>query len=373
MIDSIDEVESDNLVYYLESIKKMLSDYPKANVVFASRFLGKKSLPFEYDLLHIKELSIDAIKRITFSMLSEGEANKVLERLSNNPYLYSLTKNPFILMTILETKGDGLVHHLIESSVNAVIDRRWDKQRYGISTENIELLLGFLACKFVFGNKNDADISEIRQCFIKARDNLKLYGVSYDVPSQNIESFLKVLSSQSGILNVINQHHVEKYLFQDTLVMCWLAANYINKIINKSGEMHEWDGMSGIWANVYWLNNFLRTITSKEPYLSISAVNVLVMTLVMSGEDHSPDIQKSILYFLVCRDAISLNEQEQLNICIGYRDIINNLFGENNITNSSSSDSLKLIRKMLDIHTSQTKISTVVSVDWHRERTYYDF
>lgn len=351
LIDSIDEVESDNLVYYLESIKKMLSDYPKANVVFASRFLGKKSLPFEYDLLHIKELSIEAIQKITFSMLSQSEANKVLERLSNNSYLCLLVKNPFMLMTILETKGDRLVHHLLESIVNAIIDRRWDKHHYDISSEDIKLLLGFLACKFVFENKNDADISEIRQCFIKAGDNLKLHGVSYDVPSQNIEYFLKTLSSQSGILNIVNQHHVEKYLFQDTLVMCWLAANYINKIINESSEIHDRDGMSGIWANIYWLDNFLRTISSKETYLSVSAVNVLVMTLVMSSEINGQDIQKSLLYFLVCRDATSLNEQEQLNICTGYRDIINNFFGENDITNRSSSDSLKLVHKMLDIHT----------------------
>ena len=207
----------------------------------------------------------------------------------------------------------------------------------------------------MFENKNDADISEIRQCFIKAGDNLKLHGVSYDVPSQNIEYFLKTLSSQSGILNIVNQHHVEKYLFQDTLVMCWLAANYINKIINESSEIHDRDGMSGIWANIYWLDNFLRTISSRETYLSVSAVNVLVMTLVMSSEINGQDIQKSLLYFLVCRDATSLNEQEQLNICTGYRDIINNFFGENDITNRSSSDSLKLIHKMLDIHTSRTE------------------
>lgn len=353
LIDSIDEVESDNLVYYLEAIQKLLSDYPKANVVFASRFLGKKTMPFEYDLLHIKELNIEDIQKITTSMLSQNEADRLLKRLDNNSYLRSLVKNPFMLMTILETKGDRIVHNLLESIVNAIIDRRWDKHHYDISSEDIKLLLGFLACNFVFENKKYADISEIRQCFIKAGDNLKLHGVSYDVPSQNIEYFLKTLSSQSGILNIINQHHVEKYLFQDTLVMCWLAANYINKIMNESEEIHDREGISGIWANIYWLDSFLRTISSKETHLSASAVNVLVLTLVMSSENNGQDIQKSILYFLICRDATSLNEQEQLNICTGYRDIISNSFGENDITNRSSSDSLKLINKMLNFHITQ--------------------
>lgn len=268
LIDSIDEVESDNLVCYLDLIRKLLSDYPNANVIFASRYLGKQSLPFEYDLLHIKELPPEDIKKITFSMLSENEANKLMQRFDQNSYLSSLAKNPFMLMTILETKGDRLVNHLLESIVNAIIDRRWDKHQYNISSEDIKLLLGFLACKFVFENKLCADISEIYQCFIKAGGNLKLHGVSYDVPEQNIEYFLKTLSSQSGILNIVNKHHVEKYLFQDTLVMCWLAANYINKIINESSEIHDRDGIRGIWANIYWIDNFLRSISSKETYLT---------------------------------------------------------------------------------------------------------
>lgn len=355
LIDSIDEVESDNLVYYLDLIKKLLLNYPNANVVFASRFLGKQPFPFEYDLLHIKELTPLDIKKISLSMLSQNEANKLIKRFDQNIYLRSLAKNPFMLMTILETKGDRLVYHLLESIVNAIIDRRWDKHHYDISSEDIKLLLGFLACRFVFENKTCADISEIRQCFIKAGDNLKLHGVSYDVPSQNVEYFLKTLSSQSGILNIVNKYHVEKYLFQDTLIMCWLAANYINKIINESDEIHDRDGIKGIWANIYWIDSFLRSISSKETYLSASAVNVLVMTLVMSSETNGQDLQKSLLYFLICRDATSLNKEEQLNIYTGYRDIVDNSFGENDITNHPDSESVRLINKMLDSHTKQTK------------------
>lgn len=353
LIDSIDEVESDKMHFYLESIKKMLSLYQTASVVFASRFLGKKSLPFECDMLHLKELKMDDIKKISSSMLSQNEFSRLHERLNSNTYFCSLAKNPFMLMTILETKGDRLLHHLLESIVNAIIDRRWDKHHYDISSEDIKLLLGFLACRFVFNNREYADLSEIRQCFITAADNLKLYGVSYDVPIQNIEFFLKTLSSQSGILNTINQHHVEKYVFQDSLVMCWLAANYINRIINESSEIHDRDGPGGIWANIYWLDKFIRSVSSKDSYLSTAAVNVLVMTLVMSSEISGQDIQKSILFFLICRDATSLNKQEKSNIVSGYRDIVNNSFGENDITNHVNSDSIKLINMMLDAHRKQ--------------------
>ena len=57
-------------------------------------------------------------------------------------------------------------------------------------------------------------------------------------------------------------------------------------------------------------------------------------------------MQKSILYFLIYRDAISLNEQEQANIASGYRLIVDKSFGENNITNKDG-EALKLINKML--------------------------
>jgi len=353
LIDSIDEVESKKYYNYINAIKKMLADYPNASVVFASRFLGKK-LPFEYDLIHIKELKSNAINKIASSMLSKSETQRFITRLEKNEYYRSLAKNPFMLMTMLETKGDRLVHHLLESIVNAIIERRWNKRYYDISSEDLKLLLGFLACEFVFEDKSYAGISEIRQCFITAGDNLKLHGVSYDVPSKNIDYFLNTLSSQSGILNIDIKNHIEMYMFQDELIMCWLAANYINRIINESTDIHDREGINGIWANVYWIDNYIRSFSKDGKILSSDAVYVLVMLLVMSSETNGQDIQKSILYFLVCRDATSLHAQEQRNICNGYRDIVKNAFGVNDITNRQDSDSLKLIYKMLEAHTKES-------------------
>ncbi|MCR5735509.1 MAG: hypothetical protein K6G22_12960 [Lachnospiraceae bacterium] len=353
LIDSIDELEADKIDHFLESLKALLERYKNTRVIFVSRFMGKKTVPFDHDILSIRELKTDDIKRIAESMLSPGEAEKVAARAEHDCYFKTLAKNPFMLITILETKGDRHIHHLLESIVNAIIDRRWDKHHYDISAEDIKLLLGFLACRFVFENRSSADLSEIRTCFIKAEDNLKLYGVSYDVPEKNIEYFLKTLSSQSGILSIINQNHVEKYLFQDDLVMCWLAANYIKKIISESDEIHDREGMGGIWANVYWLDRFLRQVSSKDYVLSADAVNVLAMTLAMCSEHSGQDIQNSILYFLICRDATSLNEEEKNNIASGFENIINNSFGENDITNIESSDSRKLINRILLARTSE--------------------
>lgn len=347
LIDSIDEVEADYLGGYLTSIEKMLTVYPNAKVIYASRFLGKKSLPFRYRLLYIKELGEFEVKRITYARLPEVEANAFVERVQENKYLDSLTKNPFMLMTILEIKGNHQLHHLLKSIVTAIIDCRWQKHRYGILSEDIKLLLGFLACKFVFGNKEKADIVEIRQCFLNAGENLRLHGVSYDVPTQNIEYFLKTLSSQSGILNIYNTNHIEEYVFQDRLVMCWLAANYICKVIDESKEIHDREGIEGILENIFWLNKFLNSFSSRNMLMSESSTNTLVMLLVMISDAYGPDIQISILYYLICRDALEVDKNEKRNIRNAYSDILRNSFGENDITNTPESKSYILIQQMI--------------------------
>ena len=355
LIDSIDEVESNNVRDYLDALNDMLSDYPNASIVFASRYLGKKKFPFSYDILTIKELNLNDVKRIAASLRPQAVADRLISMTETNRYLLSLARNPFMLTTILETRRDWHVHSLLELVVNAIIDRRWDKHRYNLSDDKVKLLLGFLACKFVFGEKEWVDFSEIRQCFIKAVENLDRYGIPFDAPTQNIEQFLEVLSSQSGILNIVVDEHMEKYLFQDELVMCWLAANYIKEILCKSSTVHQYDGPGGIWANIYWIDGFIRSFSTKDNRLSNLAVHVLVLVIVIISRPMGPDLQKSILNYMICRDATSIDIEEQANIACGYDDLINKRFGENDITNRANSESVKAINRMLVPHLKGTK------------------
>lgn len=347
LIDSIDEVEADKIDSFLNAINLLLEKYPNASTIFASRFFGKRVFPFQFETLHLVALEMEDVEKIASSILSKSVSDKLIGQIKKNTYLYSLAKNPFMLMTILEIKGDNQLHHLLQSIVNAIIDRRWEKHTYDMSSEDIKLLLGFLATKFIFDGRKQADISAIRQSFFKAESVLNLNGVSFDVPKKNIEYFLKTLSSQSGILNVVNDRHVEKYEFQDSLVKCWLAANYIYRILSETEEVHDRDGIAGVWSNVNWLDKFIRANSQKEIALSEEAVDALVLILVMSSETLGLDIQKSILYYLIFKDATSLNEREKMAIHKGYKNIMNNIFGLNDITNHEDSDSLKLIKNML--------------------------
>lgn len=354
LIDSIDEVDSVKFDTYYQSIKKLLSDYKNARVVLTSRFVKKQIMLRDHSLISIDSLSISDVKQIASAMLSSEKAQEFYELLEKNEYLRSLATNPFMLVTILESKREYELIYILESVVNAIINLRWDKHNYDISSEEIKLLLGFLACSFVFMDKNSADISEIRQFFYNAGDNLKLNGVSYDFAKNDIEYFLKTLSSQSGILNVITDQHSVKYVFQDDLVKCWLAANYINKIISESENMKPRGGTEQAWVNMNEIDKIVCSI-SNMPTLSRLSVFVLVMSLIMCSGGIGRVVQRGFLFYLLCKDAISMDENEQMSIAKGYDILVNNYFGDNEITNNSNSD-IRSIKRMLNIRNNTSNI-----------------
>lgn len=350
LIDSIDEVESDKMSRYLDGLGEMLSAYRNASVVFASRFAVSRILSFNADPLYIKELDLSGIKKIAFSILAD-EADGFIDRVQANPYLYPLIKNPFVLMvalnlTVKYPTGKFPLYTLLRAVVDEIIDLRWSRHNYNIPAEDMKLLLGFLACKFVFENKKYADISEIRRCFVNIKEELTLAGVDFNIPIRNIEFFLKTLSCQSGILNVVERDGIEQYLFQSDMVMCYLAAYYITHLIDCANSFIDGRGSPNEpKANRGWFDTFVLSVSPKEPRLSLYAVYAFVLALVILN-NQGQDVQKSILYFLIYRDAISLDEQEQANIASGYRLIVDKSFGENNITNKDG-EALKLINKML--------------------------
>ena len=350
LIDSIDEVEHNKKDEYLSSIKTLLAKYKNANIVLTSRFTGKNDLPFNCDLLHLKELSEEDIKQITSSILSEPNAKRFLKLFNENQHVRLLARNPFILMTFLENKNEYVLHHMIESVVNAIIELRWNKKDIGISLDNIKLLLGFLACSFVFGNKECVTLSDTRKIFNNINENFKINGVPYDIPQDNVDYFVTILSSKSGILNVEMDNHIEQVYFQDYLVECWLAANYINNIVNKRQEINEYDGVHGIWTNMNWLDKFVQSFESRAATLSDRGVYTLMMSLVMCSENYGPALQKMFLHYLICRDATSINSSEQQNISAGYDALIKNEFGTNDLTNLRDGESRILIEKMLKTH-----------------------
>lgn len=357
MIDSLDEVENGKKMdSFIKGVNKLLAkEYPRARVIFTSRFLGRMQLPFECKTIHVAELNDEAIQKITKAVLSHRSAAEVLELLTglkSNKYLTSLARNPFMLLTMLEEKKDRHLHQILESIVNAIIERRWDAINRDISAENIKMLLGYLACNFVFGNLSYVLRTDIEKAFYKAEESLRHYKIDINIPSENMDRFLRVLSCQSGILNITYQHHVEKFVFQDNLVMCWLAAHYVSRILIDAIDagIEDRNNEASLWSNAIWLDKFIRSFTHKRCNLSADGVSTLVISLVTCSKNSGEVLQESILYYFLFKDAVSLSATEKNNIAEGYQAIIDNTFGENDIANHPESDGRRLICSATNNH-----------------------
>jgi hypothetical protein len=80
-VDSIDEVEADKMSAFLSALHALIKKYPNAAAVFASRFLGKRGLPFPCEALHLSALEKDNIHAIVYAMLSKKAADTLLAQM----------------------------------------------------------------------------------------------------------------------------------------------------------------------------------------------------------------------------------------------------------------------------------------------------
>ena len=339
LIDAIDEIESALLKYFLDGLEEMLKKRcPNARVIITSRYLGSKKLPIITDILYIKSLDIESINRITHCILSENKALILIDRLKKE-YWKTLASNPFMLLVILENRNIDSLCDNLEQIIEAIIYRRWDKSKYEIETEDVKLLLGVLACSFIFGKTNlktesrkgitEADIHKI---LIKHMDDSAFNG--YDqLDAEKIVRFTRFLSSQSGILIFDEEGRIEKVRFQDELVMCWLAGNYLRKMLITHQNVSFSNGVEGYRHNALLIDQFISMFARKESELSKKAVISLILILVMN-EERGQDVQFSVLYYLIFRYSVSLSKTEIENIVQGLVEVKEGVFGTNDVINN---------------------------------------
>ena len=362
LIDSIDEVNHSKLQDYLLFLEKELTQkYPDARAVIASRPLGDTELCFINDTVELNKLSSEDIKTLVeLSITDTKKASELYQHIQNDSLLYRLAENPFMLNVIIgHTPSDVKTWLYLEPIVNATVNRRWLKNNFDsniktIFNKNVVLLMfGKLACNTIFCDAGNRRITEDKIkasfCAAAAENNLK-------VQNEDIDNYLPVLSSQSGIIEAVTNNYVEEYVFQDELVRCWLAAYYIK---------HKFDnnyfrGKSGFdrynnRRNAYILDECITQMYNKELPLSENAVDVLIMLLVMYDENNNSFVETSILYYLITRDALSIDSSERAAIRAGYEKLIGNTFGVNSITNLKEGESAQLINRITNTDEEKNK------------------
>lgn len=345
LIDSIDEVEQGRKRNdFVDGIQQLLKDtYPNAKAIITSRFLGRKKLPFVYRSIGIKRLSKEAIGKIIRGMLSHKSAAELVDTIAwitSNRQLKTLAENPFMLETIINKRDRFSVNQNLAAIIEKIIRHRWDKTGYDIETQDIMLLLGYLACNFIFGEKEGVSFLEVRHEFMEAERLLKKYGSSIEISSGNMDSFLHALSSQSGILNVICNSDVEEYVFQDDLVMCWLAANYVRNVLTYEVNANTADEMA-LWKNAVKIAEVFDSLTCEQCSLSANVVETIVLTIVQwseagQGRRHLPI---SVLYYMLFMSVTSKSTEERANLKKGFQNLLYNVYGSSMFTNNPRTDS----------------------------------
>ena len=354
LIDAIDEIEQNKFGDFLEKITELEGQFKRASIIITSRFTGVKHIPQSFEKINLI-FDFSSTKEF-IEKLSIDNPNELINLLENNPHLREISQNPDIIQILTKPEHRTLATCLTER-VKQVIHLRQRGKESDISTKDMKKLLGFLACKFVFGQFDKATKEEVCKIFLDAH----VEGLS----SMTIEEYAKKLSSQSGILNIVIENSGDEYfVFQDKWVMCVLATNYlINYFYSKSINFEESLENENVklirgfrdkeyQSNAFYIHRFIDGFFKWNGFLSKEAIKTLILTCVVKEDQDDLEIlPTSILYYLIFKHTTSTNKDEILNIVEGYDFLLENAFGENDIANNNNGESkvYKMISRIHDV------------------------
>ncbi len=356
LVDSVDEVDGNRLSVFFRHIRGLRKKYTNtgSTLILASRFLRMEPV-FDGNNpsinLYIKELSDDSIEKIT-KVIRPDDAGSFIVRIKENEYLQSLARNPFMLMVILSLDNGYRrgINDILKSATNAIINSRWRRGEFQVNADYIQLMLGYLACEYVFTGTKSLESEDVREVFMRLKityesNRVKTVPARFDFSEDGISEFIDLLSSQSGILNVINEEHIQKYVFQDSLVMCYLSSVYICIAQCNFSNANSRRDQTGIRKNAVWLDELIRTfIYHGEDYkLNDDALKALAFVVANS----TYEFQISVLYFLMFKYVTSICRDEKRIIQCGVQRIFDKVFGNSELTsNTTHNDYYQMVQNL---------------------------
>ena len=344
LIDSFDEVDTNNTDKFWKAFNKLTSDYPNAKFYCTGRFIDHSRISTNFENnhkeIHINKLSEENIKFIIDACFPNNAGKELLSRIAGNRSLREFVRNPLNLMITLGDIHQENLHKILETAVDTTINSRW-KEEYDVEPEVLKCLLGELAWNSILDSSSTTimDNKHIRSRFSKALTILDYYNV-YDTKDykNQINSFaIHHLYSLSGVLNIQRriQNDVE-YSFQDDLICLWLAAFFIKTLFNSFGDNAPIQDPDKEQENIDWLGTLIERIQkeftdSSDTTLSSSVTKTLIMTLVMLEGSDLGCYQPVIFKYLVNRmnESKCNDERETILNCLDL--IRDNEYGTNDI------------------------------------------
>lgn len=306
MIDGYDEVFDTKL------LDKALTEFrekdKRANIIVTSRY---KSPVFDtYEKITLKKFRKEEIERyLDIAVENDSSLRNRCEEIRSNRILSELASSPYSLYhEVYRCPGKPAV--VLEHLLDETIERRWDiRKMEDIYTEDIKRALSGFAYNEIFVKSKEIQTICVSQ---KELEDYFFYASSeedsYTRENSPLVSFARTMPIRSGVLSV---NAGGNYSFSDEWLAKYLAAQYfisefsLTRVFSALSEMLD--------------NNGELTQTKLD-------VLALVMAMIRRKSD-----QKQLINYLLFRGFLSLDSDEQRNICATLRMIENRDYGDNSV------------------------------------------
>ena len=306
LIDGYDEVFNTRLLD--KALIKLRAKDKRANIIVTTR---SKSPVFDtYEKITLKRFQKDQIERyLKIAVENDSSLSNRCEEIRNNRILTELASSPYTLYhEVYRCPGKPAV--VLEHLLNETIERRWDiRKMEGVYAEDIKYALSGFAYNEIFVKSKEIPEIHISQ---KELEDYFYYASSdddrYTRETSPLVSFARTMPIRSGVLSVNSGGN---YSFSDEWLAKYLAAKYIIK---------EFSQVRVFSALTEMLDENVELTTTKLDVLA------LLMGMIRRKSD-----QKQLVNYLLFRGFLSLDTDEQRNICITLRMIENREFGNNSV------------------------------------------
>lgn len=323
LIDSLDEIEERNVNNFNVCLYNLIGQVCEKNpFIITSRFSGRSIHIKEMEYLRLGGFDMDAIHSYLRKCSFLDRSDELKNYIDNNKYAYELAKNPFMLTVMLDTKSNFTVKNILGKITEAIIKRRMNQKVLAMNDDKIRAVLSYLAFYLSFCEEEEAIALEkihINNIIKKARDNgilMSVFGCSLNISDEQIDTFTNTISCQSGIITLTKENGRIKFEFQDELVMCYLAAEFVNNLLGVPDIPKEFyftikRGNTAISHNVYEISRFWDNFRSEDSIVSKRFCQIINL-IIQITDNKSYGI--ALIYYMLLKGFTAVEEEMLTNI-----------------------------------------------------------
>lgn len=338
LIDSLDEIEERNVNNFNVCLYNLIGQVCEKNpFIITSRFSGRSIHIKEMEYLRLDGFDKDAIHSYLRKCSFLDRSDELKNYIDNNKYAYELAKNPFMLTVMLDTKSNFTVKNILDKITEAIITRRMNQKVLAMDEDKIRAVLSYLAFYLSFCEEEEVIALEkihINNIIKEARDNgllMSVFGYSVDISDEQIDTFTNTISCQSGIITLIKEDSHINFKFQDELVMCYLAAEFVNNLLRVGDDLPKEfyftikKGNTAISHNVYEISRFWDNFRSKDSILSKRFCQIINL-IIQITTDRSYGI--ALIYYMLLKGFTAVEEGMIKNIKNFFAEYNEKIYGD---------------------------------------------